>query len=94
MITTVSLVNFHDQELSAEQAGFRKGRGTRGQTAKHPLDHRKSSGIKKKKSASLTMLKPSTMWITTNCGKFLKGSESRPADLPLGKPICRSGSNS
>ena len=23
-------------------------------------------------SASLTMLKPLTMWITTNCGKFLK----------------------
>ena len=45
MITTVSLVNFHDQGLSAEQAGFRKGRGTRDQTAKHPLDHRKSNGI-------------------------------------------------
>ena len=71
MITTVSLVNFHDQGLSAEQAGFRKGRGTRDQTAKHPLDHRKSNGIKKKKSASLTMLKPSTMWITTNW-KILK----------------------
>ena len=23
-------------------------------------------------SASLTMLKPLTVWITTNCGKFLK----------------------
>ena len=38
------------------------------------LDHRKSKGIKKKKStsASLTMLKPLTVWIKTNCGKFLK----------------------
>ena len=26
-------------------------------------------------SASLTMLKPLTVWITTNCGKFLKRQE-------------------
>ena len=26
----------------------------------------------RKTSASLTMLKPLTVWITTNCGKFLK----------------------
>ena len=26
-------------------------------------------------SASMTMLKPLTVWITTNCGKFLKGWE-------------------
>ena len=41
-----------------------------------PLDHRKSKGITKKKkkitSALLTMLKPLTVWITTNYGKFLK----------------------
>ena len=41
----------------------------------HMLDYRKSKGIPKKKkssSASLTILKPLTVWITTNCGKFLK----------------------
>ena len=36
----------------------------------HPLDHRKSKRIQEKKksstSASLTMLKPLTVWITTN----------------------------
>ena len=38
---------------------------------KLPLDHTKGKVIKKKKkSASLTMLKPLTAWITTNCGKF------------------------
>ena len=38
-----------------------------------------SSGLKEKENArktsthvSLTMLKPLTVWITTNCGKFLK----------------------
>ena len=50
-------MNIHDQGLTAEQAGFRKDRGTRDQTAKHPLDHRKTNGIKKrKKSTSLTTL--------------------------------------
>ena len=39
--------------------------------SQHLLDHRKSKGISKRKtkpstSASLTMLKPSTVWITTN----------------------------
>ena len=34
---------------------------------------KKQEKIQKKKSASasLTMLKPLTVWITTNCGKFL-----------------------
>ena len=45
----------------------------------HPLVHRKGNGIKKKHtlkrtstSASLTTIKPLTVWITTNCGKFFK----------------------
>ena len=28
------------------------------------------------------MLKPLSVWITTNCGKFLKRWEYRPPDLP------------
>ena len=40
------------------------------------------------------LLKPLTMWITTNCGKFLREGNTRPSDLPLEKPVCRSGSNS
>ena len=45
-------------------------------------------------SASLTTLKPLTVWITTTCGKFLKRWNSRPPDLPPEKPACRSGNNS
>ena len=45
-------------------------------------------------SALLTIPKPLTMWITTNCGKFLKRWDTRPPDLPLEKSVCRSGSNS
>ena len=36
----------------------------------YSLDHRKSNIIKK--IASLTKLKPLTVWITTNCTKILK----------------------
>ena len=44
-------------------------------------------------SALLTMPKPLTVCITTNCGKFWDGN-TRPPDLPPEKPVCRSGSNS
>ena len=37
--------------------------------------------------------KPLTVWITTNCGKFLNGN-SRPPDLPPEKSLWRSRSNS
>ena len=45
-------------------------------------------------SALLTMLKPLTVWIIINCGKSERDGNTRPPDLPLEKPICRSGSNS
>ena len=57
---------------------------------------KQENSIKTSISALLTMPKPLTMWITTNCGKFLifiDGNTMLP-DLPLEKPICRSGSNS
>ena len=45
-------------------------------------------------SALLTMPKPSTVWITINCGNSEKDGNTRPPDLPLEKPVCKSGSNS
>ena len=42
------------------------------------LDHRENKGIPKRRkstSASLTMLKPLTVWIRTNCRKYLKRQE-------------------
>ena len=65
-----------DQELVDVQAGFRKGRGTRDQIANICWVIKKQENSRKTSpSASLTTLKPLTMWITTNCGKFLKGWE-------------------
>jgi len=45
-------------------------------------------------SALLTMPKPLTVWITTNCGKFFKRWEYETPDLPPEKSVCRSRSNS
>ena len=44
-------------------------------------------------SALLTMPKPLTVWITINW-KILRDWNTRPPDLPVEKPVCRSGSNS
>ena len=50
---------------------LRKGRGTRGQISNlHWIMEKAREFQKKSTSASLTMLWPWTMWITTNCGKL------------------------
>ena len=85
-----------NRELPDVQAGFRKGRGTRDQIAKSTGSWRKEESSRKTSiSALLTMPKPLAMWIIINCGKFFaRDGNTRPPDLPLEKPICRSGSNS
>ena len=60
-------------ELPDVQAGFRKGRGTRDQIAKICWIIEKAREFQKTyTSALLTTPKPLTVWITTNCGKFLE----------------------
>ena len=65
-----------NHELPNVQAGLRKDRNQRS-NCQHPLNHQKSKRIPEKTSISalLTKPKPLTVWITTNCGKFLKGWE-------------------
>ena len=63
------LQQYVNHELPDVQTGFRKGKGTEWRSnGQHPLNHRKSRKIKKKKSTSalLTTPKPLTVWITTN----------------------------
>ena len=75
-------------ELPDVQAGFRKGRGTRDQTAIiHWIIEKARKSKKKSTSASLTMLKPLTVWITTNCGKFFKRWEYHTT-LPVSWETC------
>ena len=76
-------------KYSDAQARFKKGRGTRDQIANiHGIIEKASEFKKKKKTtlASLIMLKPLTVWITTNC-------RTRPPYLSK-KHVCRSRSNS
>ena len=63
--------HYVNQELPDVQAGFIKGRGTRDQIANIHWIIEKAREFQKI-SASLTALKPLTIWITTNCGKFFK----------------------
>ena len=67
------LQQYVNREMPDVQAGFREGRGTRDQIANTSLIIGKAKEFKKKStSASLTTLKPLTVCITTNCGKFLE----------------------
>ena len=72
-ILQARLQQYMNHELPDVQDGFRKGRETRDQIAnicwiiKEAREFQKSTV-----SALLTMPKPLTVWITTNCEKFFK----------------------
>ena len=70
----ISLQQYVNCELPGAQTGFRKGRGTSDQIANIHWIIQKAREFQKKTStsASLTMPKALTVWITTNCGQFLK----------------------
>ena len=71
-ILQARLQQYVNHELPDVQAGFRKGRGTRDQRANIRWIMEKAREFQKKTSISalLTMPKPLTVWITTDCGKF------------------------
>ena len=70
-ILQARLQQYMNHELPDVQAGFRKGRGTRDQIANIHQNIKKQESSRKT-SALLTMPKTLIVWITTNCGKFLK----------------------
>ena len=72
------LQQYMNHKLPDIQAGFRKGKGTRDQIANICWIMEKARVPEKTSiSALLTMPKPLTAWITTNCGKFFKRWESQ-----------------
>ena len=72
-ILQARLQQYTIHELSDVQAGFRKGRGTRDQIANvHWIIKKHESSRKPSTSALLTMPKPLTVGVTTNCGKLFK----------------------
>ena len=69
------LQQYMNQECPDVQAGFRKGRGTRDRIANICWIIEKESSRKTASSALLTMPRPLTVWIMTNCGQFFKRQE-------------------
>ena len=67
-ILQARLQQYMNHELPDVQAGFRKCRGIRDQIANIRWIRERESR-KTSMSASLSTLKPLTVWITINCGK-------------------------
>ena len=72
-ILQARLQQYVNRELPDVQASFRKGRGTRNKIANICWIIQKAREFQKKTSTSalLTMSKLLTVWITTNCRKFI-----------------------
>ena len=82
------LQQYVNHELPDVQAGFRKGRGTRDQTANIRWIIEKAREFQKNIYFCFTeYAKPLTVWITTNCGKFLKWWEYQTT-WPASSEIC------
>ena len=71
-ILQAGLQQYINWELPDIQTGCRKGRGTREEIANICWIIKQGNSRKTSISASLTTLKSLIVWITTNCGKFLK----------------------
>ena len=72
-IPQAKLQEYMNCELSDVQAGFRNDRISKDQIANIQWIIEKAREFQKTSiSALLTMPKPLTVWITTNCGRFFK----------------------
>ena len=72
-ILQARLQQYMNHDLPDVRTRFRKGRGTRDHMPTSTGSLKKQENFRKTStSALLTMLKPLTVWITTNCGKFFK----------------------
>ena len=85
-ILQTRLLEYVNWEIPNIQAGFRKGRGTRDQSNIHWIIQ-KVREFQKKTTSLLMTLKPFTVWITTNCGKFFKRWEYQTS-WPASWEIC------
>ena len=82
-------------ELPDDLAGFRKGRGTRDQIANIYWIIEKAREFQKNiyfyfidYTKAFDCVDHNELW------NILRDGNTRPPDLPLEKPVCRSGSNS
>ena len=94
-ILQARLQQYVNQELPDVQAGFRKGRGTRDQIANICWIIEKAREIQKNIYFSFIDYAKAFDYVDHNkLWKILRDGNTRPPDLSLEKPICKSGSNS
>ena len=94
-ILQARLQQYMNCELSDVQAGFRKGRGTRDQIADICWIMEKAREFQKNIYLCFIDYAKAFDCVAQNKLENSEGDgNTRPPDLPLEKPICRSGSNS
>ena len=92
-ILQAGLQQYMIQELPDVQARFRKGRETKDQIANIHWIMGKAREFQKNTYFCFNfMLKPLTVWITTNW-KIHRDGNNKPPYLSPEKPVCRSRSN-
>ena len=91
-ILQARLQQYVDCELPDVQAGFRKGRGTTDQIANIHWIIEKAREFQKNICFCFIDYAKAFVWKTVENSE--RDGSTRPPDLPLEKPVCRSGSNS
>ena len=94
-ILQVRLQQYMNHELPDVQAGFRKGRGTRDQSVSICWIMEKAR--KFQENIYFCFIDYAKAFDSVDHKKLehsLRDGNTRPPDLPLEKPLCRSGSNS
>ena len=79
-ILQARLQQYTSHEIPDVQAGFRKGRGTRDQIANICWIIKKAREFQKNIYCCFIDYTKAFVWITTNCGIFLKRWEYRPPE--------------
>ena len=94
-ILQARLQQYMNHELPDVQAGFRKGRGTRGQIANIHWIIKKAREFQK--DVYFCFIGYAKAFDCVDHGKLensVRDGNTRSHDPPLEKPVCRSGSNS
>ena len=94
-ILQARLQQYMNRELPDVQAGFIKGRGTTDQIANIRWIIKKAREFQKNISfCFIDYAKAFDCVVHNKLWKILRDGNTRPPDLPLEKPVCRSGRNS
>ena len=94
-ILQARLQQYMNRELPDVQAGFRKGRGTRGQIANiHWIIEKAREFQKNIYFCIIDYAKAFNCMDHNKLENSERDGNTRPPDLPLETPVCRSGTNS